>query len=69
MKKRCKKWVYIEPDPITFFAGLFLWALTVFTLLDLKEAIFTGLALVIYGYSISYGSKNYKDYCKEEMKK
>ena len=59
-KKINHKFSYIEPEPISFILGLLTWAILVFSKLDSIETIVSGIALLLYGYSISYGSKNYK---------
>ena len=60
MDKINGKFLYIEPEPISFILGLLTWAILVFSKLDLIETIVSGIAILLYGYSISYGSKNYK---------
>ena len=50
---------YIHPNVIPFVSGLSLWAYSVWFLMDWKESIISAIVLYLYGYSISYGSKEY----------
>ncbi len=67
MKKDKKgKWKYIEPEPISFWVGLGIWAVLVSVSFSLVETILSGVSWGLYGYSISYGSKNYNRSLKDE---
>lgn len=55
---------YIEPEPISLISGLLLWTILIWWKFDLMEGVLSGISLILYGYSISYGSKSYKTLVK-----
>ena len=59
------KKVWIEVEPKTFMLGLGIWAILILNKFDIIEMFLATLSFLLYGYSISYGSKNYKEYCRK----
>jgi len=60
---------YIEVQPFTFIFSLIVFALLVWYSLDWFQSIIVAGMLLLYGYSISYGSKTYKEYCELKRKR